>query len=132
LDRALQEVCCREWQGAPRQGIEGQFVNDDGKIGASPFFIEKRPGAKACAFAFDARTTKSNLHKLLRAYQLSKPILIEGPPGVGKTSLVENLARISGRKISRVNLSEQTDMMDLLGSEYPVSQCLEESQGDDI
>jgi midasin len=34
---------------------------------------------------------------LLRAYQLQKPILIEGPPGVGKTSLIENLARISGR-----------------------------------
>jgi midasin (ATPase involved in ribosome maturation) len=40
---------------------------------------------------------------------------------VGKTSLVENLARVSGRKLIRVNLSEQTDMMDLLGSEYPVS-----------
>jgi len=40
---------------------------------------------------------------------------------VGKTSLVENLARVSGGKLIRVNLSEQTDMMDLLGSEYPVS-----------
>jgi midasin len=40
---------------------------------------------------------------------------------VGKTSLVENLAKITGRTLVRVNLSEQTDMMDLLGSEYPVS-----------
>lgn len=61
-----------------------------------------------------------NLLKLLRAYELNKPILIEGPPGVGKTSLVENLAKVTGRKLIRVNLSEQTDMMDLLGSEYPV------------
>jgi midasin len=59
--------------------------------------------------------------KLLRAYSLTKPILIEGPPGVGKTALVENLARETGRTLVRVNLSEQTDMMDLLGSEYPVS-----------
>lgn len=51
---------------------------------------------------------------------MSKPLLIEGPPGVGKTSLVENLARVSGRTLVRVNLSEQTDMMDLLGSEYPL------------
>ena len=58
--------------------------------------------------------------KLLRAYTLDKPVLIEGPPGVGKTALVENLARASGRTLIRVNLSEQTDMMDLLGSEYPV------------
>ena len=73
-------------------------------------------------FAFDALTTKKNLHRVLRAYQLDKPILTEGPPGVGKTSLIENLAKACGRKLIRVNLSEQTDMMDLLGSEYPVSQ----------
>jgi len=59
--------------------------------------------------------------KLLRAYSLNKPILIEGPPGVGKTALIENLARETGRTLVRVNLSEQTDMMDLLGSEYPIS-----------
>lgn len=59
--------------------------------------------------------------KLLRAYTLDKPILIEGPPGVGKTALVEQVAKVTGRKLVRVNLSEQTDMMDLLGSEYPTS-----------
>ena len=50
---------------------------------------------------------------------------MEGPPGVGKTTLVEQLAKVSGRKLQRVNLSEQTDMMDLLGSEYPVAQSQE-------
>ena len=59
--------------------------------------------------------------KLLRAYTLGKPILVEGPPGVGKTALVEQVAKVTGRKLVRVNLSEQTDMMDLLGSEYPIT-----------
>ena len=76
---------------------------------------------KAPKFAFHAATTQTNLMKLLRAYTLGKPILIEGPPGVGKTALVEQVARVTGRKLVRVNLSEQTDMMDLLGSEYPAS-----------
>jgi len=44
--------------------------------------------------------------KVLRAFTLNKPVLIEGPPGVGKTSLVENLARQAGKKLIRVNLSE--------------------------
>jgi midasin len=55
---------------------------------------------------FQADTTKFNLLKLLRAYSLGKPILIEGPPGVGKTSLVENLAKQCGKQLIRVNLSE--------------------------
>ena len=59
--------------------------------------------------------------KLLRAYTLGKPILVEGPPGVGKTALVGQVAKVTGRKLVRVNLSEQTDMMDLLGSEYPIT-----------
>ena len=65
--------------------------------------------------------------KLLRAFSLNKPILIEGPPGVGKTALVENLARETGMTLVRVNLSEQSDMMDLLGSEYPGSRTTADS-----
>lgn len=57
--------------------------------------------------------------------------MIEGPPGVGKTSLVENLARISGRELTRINLSEQTDMMDLLGSEYPTVNAAHQGEEDD-
>ena len=89
------------------------------QIGVKPYLLDRRPSSEDSPFAFDAVTTRSNLHRLLRAYQLNKPVLIEGPPGVGKTSLIESLAKVSGRALTRVNLSEQTDMMDLLGSEYP-------------
>lgn len=43
----------------------------------------------------------------------------EGSPGVGKTSLVEALASASGHKFTRINLSEQTDLSDLLGADLP-------------
>ena len=102
--------------------LEGELpalTDTETAIGVNPFFIEKKSAVTNKSFAFDAKTTKLNLFKLLRAFTLNKPILIEGPPGVGKTSLVENLARVSGRTLTRINLSEQTDMMDLLGSEYP-------------
>jgi midasin len=48
-----------------------------------------------------------------------KPLLLEGSPGVGKTSLILALAKASGHKLVRINLSEQTDMMDLLGTDLP-------------
>ena len=58
--------------------------------------------------------------RLLRALQLSKPVLLEGSPGVGKTSLVTAISAATGHHLVRINLSDQTDLMDLLGSDLPV------------
>ncbi|CAG8768757.1 4366_t:CDS:1, partial [Acaulospora colombiana] len=51
---------------------------------------------------------------------LNKPILLEGSPGVGKTSLIMALAGLTSHNLCRVNLSDQTDLMDLFGSDLPV------------
>jgi len=71
-------------------------------------------------FALEAPTTRSNAMRVVRALQLSKPILLEGNPGVGKTTLVTALAKAIGKPLTRLNLSEQTDLMDLFGSDVPV------------
>ncbi|KAI9734337.1 MAG: hypothetical protein M1834_002443 [Cirrosporium novae-zelandiae] len=71
-------------------------------------------------FQFEVPSTASNAMRVVRALQLRKPILLEGSPGVGKTTLVEALAKASGKALTRINLSEQTDLMDLFGSDVPV------------
>lgn len=71
-------------------------------------------------FALDTPTTKLNLMRIVRALQVQKPILLEGSPGVGKTTLVSALARGCGRPLTRINLSDQTDLMDLFGTDVPV------------
>lgn len=38
---------------------------------------------------------------------------------MGKTTLILAIARAAGRRVVRINLSEQTDMMDLLGADLP-------------
>ena len=47
-------------------------------------------------FDFGAPTTARNAGRVLRALQLRKAVLLEGSPGVGKTSLVAALAAASG------------------------------------
>ncbi|OWB72559.1 hypothetical protein B5S31_g2275 [[Candida] boidinii] len=72
------------------------------------------------SFNLQAPTTASNAMRVIRAMQVHKPILLEGSPGVGKTSLVSALAEATGNKLTRINLSEQTDLIDLFGSDSPV------------
>ncbi|KAH9827669.1 midasin (AAA ATPase) [Teratosphaeria destructans] len=71
-------------------------------------------------FTFDAQTTRKNAMRVLRAMQLSKPVMLEGSPGVGKTALVTAIADAAGMPLTRINLSEQTDLLDLFGSDAPV------------
>ncbi|XP_010528473.1 PREDICTED: midasin [Tarenaya hassleriana] len=90
-------------------------------FGIDPFYIRiGDENTETEGFEFLAPTTRRNALRVLRAMQLSKPILLEGSPGVGKTSLIMAVGKYSGHKVVRINLSEQTDMMDLLGSDLPV------------
>ena len=49
-------------------------------------------------------------------------------PGVGKSTLIEALAQAAGYTLTRINLSEQTDLSDLLGADLPVSSPPEEEE----
>ncbi|KAL6927592.1 hypothetical protein ACO0SA_004214 [Hanseniaspora valbyensis] len=75
--------------------------------------------SKQDSFHISAPTTSLNLMRVIRAIQVNKPILLEGSPGVGKTSLIQALADATGNSLTRINLSEQTDLIDLFGSDTP-------------
>ncbi|KAJ3255785.1 hypothetical protein HK103_006043 [Boothiomyces macroporosus] len=93
----------------------------EASVGVEPFVVPfGNCPPKSVSFALQAPTTLQNCVRVLRSMQLSKPILLEGSPGAGKTSLVTSLAAISRHNLIRINLSEQTDLMDLFGSDLPV------------
>lgn len=73
-------------------------VAPEGKWGIAPFYIERgsQPQKTGTPFDFGAPTTARNAMRVLRALQLPKAVLLEGSPGVGKTSLVAALAHAVG------------------------------------
>jgi len=87
-----------------------------------PFAVSRKPNAPELVqtFNFDAPTTRANAMRVVRAMQLVKPVMLEGSPGVGKTALVTAISAVAGVPLTRINLSEQTDLMDLFGSDTPV------------
>jgi midasin len=94
---------------------------DHSHLTLGPFALERKEGAaENVSFSLEAPTTAMNAMRVIRAMQLRKPILLEGSPGVGKTSLITALASASGNPLTRINLSDQTDLMDLFGSDVPV------------
>lgn len=100
---------------------EPRLVINQDRVQIGDFSVARTPGgADNAAFAFDAPTTKMNLMRVIRALSVKKPILLEGNPGVGKTTLVSALAHACGRPLTRINLSDQTDLMDLFGTDVPV------------
>ncbi|XP_066138163.1 midasin [Euwallacea fornicatus] len=101
--------------------ISLKIVSTDLHFGIEPFYVTMGEEKSASEmFSFDAPTTISNTRNLLRGMQLNKAILLEGSPGVGKTSLITVLAKLTRHKIFRVNLSDQTDISDLFGADLPL------------
>jgi midasin len=116
--KKLSEIAKIDLEGLKEIIVE--TTND--YFGASPFVIPF--GKKFCRemvpFSLKAPTTLENCIRVLRAVQLSKPVLLEGSPGAGKTALITSMAEMSRNGLVRINLSEQTDLMDLFGSDLPV------------
>ena len=98
-----------------------ELVITDGALTIGDFSIARAESTSTeSGFSFQAPTTRLNAMRVIRALQMNKPILLEGSPGVGKTTLVAALAKTCGRPLTRINLSDQTDLMDLFGTDVPV------------
>ncbi|KAF1745174.1 hypothetical protein MXB_648 [Myxobolus squamalis] len=66
-----------------------------------------------------APDVEENVRRINRAILFNKPIMLEGPPGCGKSVSITHLASLYGKKVVRINFSQQTELSDLFGSYFP-------------
>ncbi|KAK9461137.1 uncharacterized protein V1516DRAFT_664297 [Lipomyces oligophaga] len=91
-------------------------------VSAGGFEIRRWSGAcnmNPATFSFQAPTSAFNAMRIIRGMQLNRPIMLEGSPGVGKTTIMIALAALANAPLTRINLSDQTDLMDLFGADSP-------------
>lgn len=81
--------------------------------------LPRHPAPAPAPYVLTAQATITSLTRLLRAMQSPRPILLEGPPGVGKSSIIAHLAALAGHALVRINLSEHSELSDLLGTDLP-------------
>lgn len=68
----------------------------------------------------EMRSSLYVLEQIACAVKYNEPILLVGETGTGKTTLVQNLAMMLGQKLTVLNLSQQSDVADLLGGFKPI------------
>lgn len=94
LNRLFQAVPSDLTEDVKRALQPGSVVSNDLDWGMAPFTVDRGSCESVeGSFTLHAPTSAQNAFRVLRAMQLSKPILLEGSPGVGKTSLVMAIAR---------------------------------------
>jgi midasin len=75
------------------------------------------PGAKSKLI--HTETTVKNMAKISRSIRIGENVLLEGPTGAGKTALVKYLAHLTNNPLRRINLSNSTDITEIIGGFVP-------------
>jgi midasin len=97
------------------------------KIGRIDLPIHRRPPSSLGAQRPFALTKFSLLllEKLAACVHCSEPVLLVGETGTGKTTAIGRLAELTGKKLVSLNLSNQTEVEELLGGWRPVDEQAE-------
>ncbi|VDP06207.1 unnamed protein product [Soboliphyme baturini] len=73
---------------------------------------------RSAVFAF-SRPACTLLEQIALCTELDEPVLLVGDTGCGKTTTVQFLAEYVGRKLSVINMNQQSELTDLIGGYKP-------------
>ncbi|PYH44238.1 AAA family ATPase midasin [Aspergillus saccharolyticus JOP 1030-1] len=79
-----------------------------------------KAAASSSRFA-STRAALGLMEQVAAAVQMAEPVLLVGETGIGKTTVIQQLATLMRQKLTVVNLSQQSESTDLLGGFKPVN-----------
>ncbi|MCO5589879.1 hypothetical protein L7F22_043848 [Adiantum nelumboides] len=107
-----------------QSNVDLQIIDRPDAFGIGGFLTSKgqlMSSSESNSFNLQAKTPANNAMRVLRAMQVSnRAIMLEGSPGAGKTSLIVALANVCRHPLTRINLSDQTELSDLFGADLPI------------
>jgi midasin len=101
------------------QGRESGVSKNQCFFGRSSLPRTAEPLQASNSFVHTGSTVRT-LEQVARAVSVEEPILLVGETGTGKTTVVQELAHMLGRKLHVFNMNQNTDSSDLLGGFKPV------------
>lgn len=96
-----------------------QEIDTDLRIGRVFLQRKKIPLPERRKPFVEIRSSLFVLERIACSVKYNEPVLLVGETGTGKTTLVQNLAVRLGQKLTVLNLSQQSDVADLLGGFKP-------------
>ncbi|XP_057291392.1 uncharacterized protein LOC130614024 [Hydractinia symbiolongicarpus] len=109
IDTRWAEMCDRE--GKKYAGLS-----------RTPFYCSLAPETdiiKPLDELYLSKTTFKNICRIFAAAECGMNLLLNGPPGVGKTKIIQEMAHALGYECVRINFSANTTYEDLIGSFIP-------------
>ncbi|KAI5125613.1 midasin [Nematocida parisii] len=97
----------------------GEVVDTEESFGVHPFILQKSASTSSSTYTFAPPSVQSTLYRIVQGLFCRFNLLLEGPPGTGKTKIIEEIGRRMGKRVTRVNLSSETEMADLTGRNTP-------------
>lgn len=128
-------AACEAWSLLPSQGEAlDQFVKptmyistNDVKIGRACISRRTNRRRRECGLAPTGESLRL-LERIARCVEMEEPVLLSGESGTGKTATVQELARLCGMNLTVLNMSQQSDVSDLMGEAFFVALTRRETE----
>lgn len=101
------------------QGRESGISKHSCFFGRASLTRSDAPNSASVSFVHTGSTVRT-LEQIARAVSVEEPVLLVGETGTGKTTVVQELATMLGKKLHVFNMNQNTDSSDLLGGFKPV------------